>query len=86
MDISDRNLREIFLKPFKKAVESGVYTIMAAHNELNGIPCHMNRYLMTEILREELKFKGFIVSDWMDIERIHTYKNRKKHQRCFIFC
>ena len=72
MDISDRNLREIFLKPFKKAVESGVYTIMAAHNELNGIPCHMNRYLMTEILREELKFKGFIVSDWMDIERIHT--------------
>ena len=72
MDISDRNLREIFLKPFKKAVESGVYTIMAAHNELNGIPCHMNRYLMTEILREELQFKGFIVSDWMDIERIHT--------------
>ena len=72
MDISDRNMREIFLKPFKKAVESGVYSIMAAHNELNGIPCHMNKYLMTEILREELQFKGFIVSDWMDIERIHT--------------
>ena len=65
-------MREIYLKPFKKAVESGVYSVMAAHNELNGIPCHMNKYLMTDILREELKFKGFIVSDWMDIERIHT--------------
>jgi beta-glucosidase len=72
MDISDRNMREIYLKPFKKAVESGVYSVMAAHNELNSIPCHMNKYLMTEILREELQFKGFIVSDWMDIERIHT--------------
>ena len=72
MDLSDRNMREIYLKPFKKAVESGVYSVMAAHNELNGIPCHMNKYLMTDILREELQFKGFIVSDWMDIERIHT--------------
>ena len=72
MDISDRNMREIYLKPFKKAVESGVYSVMAAHNELNGIPCHMNKYLMTDILREELQFKGFIVSDWMDIGRIHT--------------
>ena len=72
MDISDRNMREVYLKPFKKAVESGVYSVMAAHNELNGIPCHMNKYLMTDILREELQFKGFIVSDWMDIERIHT--------------
>ena len=81
MDISDRNLREIFLKPFKKAVESGVYTIMAAHNELNGIPCHMNRYLMTEILRKELKFKGFIVSDWMDIERIHTLHKIAKNTK-----
>ena len=71
MDISERNLREIYLKPFKKAVESGVYSIMAAHNELNGVPCHMNKYLMKEILRDEFKFEGFIVSDWMDIERIH---------------
>ncbi|MBL6871514.1 MAG: glycoside hydrolase family 3 C-terminal domain-containing protein [Flavobacteriales bacterium] len=72
MDISERNLREIYLKPFKKAVEAGVYSIMTAHNELNGVPCHMNKYLMKEILRDEFQFKGFIVSDWMDIERIHT--------------
>ena len=72
MDISERNLREIYLKPFKKAVEAGVYSIMTAHNELNGVPCHMNKYLMKKILRDEFQFKGFIVSDWMDIERIHT--------------
>ena len=72
IDISERNLREIYLKPFKKAVEAGVYSIMTAHNELNGVPCHMNKYLMKDILRDEFEFKGFIVSDWMDIERIHT--------------
>ena len=81
MDISDRNMREIYLKPFKKAIESGVYSVMAAHNELNGIPCHMNKYLMTDILREELQFKGFIVSDWMDIERIHTLHKIAKNTK-----
>ena len=72
MDVSERNLREIFLKPFKKAVDADVYSIMTAHNELNGVPCHMNKFIMKEILRDEYNFKGFIVSDWMDIERIHT--------------
>ena len=72
MDVSERTLREIFLKPFKKAVEAGVYSIMTAHNELNGALCHMNKYIIEHILRNEYNFKGFIVSDWMDIERIHT--------------
>ncbi|MDA9666085.1 glycoside hydrolase family 3 C-terminal domain-containing protein [Bacteroidota bacterium] len=85
MDISERNLREIYLKPFKKAVESGVYSIMAAHNELNGVPCHMNKYLMTEILRDEFKFQGFIVSDWMDIERIHTLHKAAENQKIASF-
>ena len=52
MDVSERNLREVFLKPFKKAVDAGVYSIMTAHNELNGVPCHMNKYIMKEILRD----------------------------------
>ena len=56
----------------KKAIDAGVYSIMAAHNELNGIPCHMNKWLMTDILRDEFGFNGFYVSDWLDIERINT--------------
>lgn len=72
MDVSVRTLKEIHLPPYKKAVDAGVYSIMAAHNELNGIPCHMNKWLMTDIIRNEWGFDGFFVSDWMDIERIET--------------
>ncbi|CAI8313012.1 MAG: Beta-glucosidase BoGH3B [Opitutia bacterium UBA7350] len=70
MDVSERSLREIFLKPFKAAVESGVFTLMAAHNEVNGIPAHMHKEIMTDIVRQEYGFKGFYVSDWLDIERL----------------
>lgn len=75
MDLSERSMKEIFLPPFRKAVDAGVYSVMAAHNEINGVPCHMNKYLMNNILRKELNFKGFIVSDWMDVERIHSLHN-----------
>ena len=81
-DISIRTLREVHLPPYKKAIDAGVYSIMAAHNELNGIPCHMNKWLMTDILRDEFGFNGFYVSDWLDIERIntlhHTANNMKE--------
>lgn len=70
-DLSERTLREVFLPPFKAGVDAGAMSLMTAHNELNGIPCHSNEWLMTEVLRGEWKFPGFIVSDWMDIEHIH---------------
>lgn len=70
MDVSERTLREVFLKPFKAAVDSGVFTLMAAHNEVNGIPSHMHKEIMTDIVREEYGFSGFYVSDWLDIERL----------------
>jgi beta-glucosidase len=70
MDVSMRTLKEIHLKPYKQAIDAGVYSIMAAHNELNGIPCHMSSWLMTDLFRNKWGFKGFFVSDWMDIERI----------------
>ena len=72
-DISDRTLHEVFLPPFEACINEDVYTVMTAHNELNGVPCHGNKYLMTDILRDRWNFKGFIVSDWMDIERMHDY-------------
>ena len=70
MDISERNLREIYLKPYKRAVDAGVYSMMSAHHEINGVPCVMNDYLMNTIVRDEYGFKGFFVSDWLDIERL----------------
>lgn len=73
MDVSERKLREQFLPPFKVAVEEAhVGTVMVAHNEINGIPCHGNSWLVQDLLRDELGFDGFVVSDWMDIERLHA--------------
>ena len=64
VDISERTLREIYLPPFKAAIEAGAETIMSAFNELNGIPASANPYTLKTILRGEWDFKGFVVSDW----------------------
>lgn len=72
-DVSMRTLREVFLPPYRRAVqEADVFSIMAAHNEVNGIPAHMDEYMMTNLLRDEWGFDGFYVSDWNDVSRIAT--------------
>ena len=72
MDISERTLYEIYLPPYKSAINSGVFSIMAAHNEVNGIPSHSNKKLMSDLIRNQWGFNGFYVSDWLDIERLET--------------
>lgn len=67
VDISERTLREVYLPPFKAAVDAGTATIMASFNEIAGIPTSANHKMLTEILRDEWKFKGFVVSDWNTI-------------------
>ena len=73
MDVSIRSLREDYFPPFERAIDAGVFTLMAAHNEVNGVPAHGNRFLLTEVLRDEWDFQGFVVSDWLDVERLKTY-------------
>ena len=64
VELSEGKLRNFFLPPFKAAIqEAKPFTLMPAHNELNGIPCHANKWLMTDIMRNEYGFDGFIVSD-----------------------
>lgn len=70
-DLSERTLREVFFPPFKACVDAGAETFMMAHNDLNGMPCHANAWLMEDVLRGEMDFDGFIVSDWMDIEHLY---------------
>ena len=78
-DISERTLLEMHLPPYKKAVQEGkVFSIMTAHNEINGIPCHMDEHLMTDILRKQWGFEGFYVSDWNDVERIYSVHHAAK--------
>lgn len=64
-------LRELFLPPFEQAVRSGASTIMINSGEVNGVPVHGSKFLLTDLLRKELGFKGVIVSDWEDIKRLH---------------
>lgn len=70
--MSERTLREYFLPPFEAGIKAGAKTIMVNSSEVDGIPGHANRHLLTDILRGELKFNGFVVSDWEDIIRLHT--------------
>jgi len=70
-DVSERTLREVFFPPFIAGVKAGAMSAMTAHNEINGIPCHSNEWLMEDLLRREWGFKGFVVSDWMDIEHMY---------------
>lgn len=69
-EISERMLRSFFLPPFQAAVNEGVMTIMPGHNDINGIPAHSNKWLLTDLVRNELGFKGFYVTDMSDIENL----------------
>ncbi len=66
-EVRERALREIYLPPFQAAVrESQSWTVMAAYNNVNGVPATENAYLLTEILRHEWDFEGVVVSDWFE--------------------
>ncbi|NDP27077.1 MAG: beta-glucosidase [Flavobacterium sp.] len=78
-DVSKRTLYEIFLPPYRRAVkEANVYSIMAAHNEVAGVPGHMDKSMMTDLMRNRWNFEGFYVSDWNDISRIASWHHVAK--------
>ncbi|MFZ5616458.1 MAG: glycoside hydrolase family 3 N-terminal domain-containing protein, partial [Pseudomonadota bacterium] len=69
-DMSGRTLREVYLPPFKAAVDAGVASIMSAFNELNGEPATGNKYLLTDVLRGDWGFEGFVVSDYTSVNEM----------------
>lgn len=70
VDISERTLREVYLPPFKAAIDAGAASIMASFNEISGIPSTANKWLMTDLLRGEWKFPGLVVSDYTGDEEL----------------
>ncbi|HEX6465018.1 MAG TPA: glycoside hydrolase family 3 N-terminal domain-containing protein, partial [Vicinamibacterales bacterium] len=71
--IPDVTLREYFLPPFAAAVRAGALSVMVNSGAVNGIPGHVNKNLLTEMLRGELGFEGVIDSDWEDIKKLVTF-------------
>jgi beta-glucosidase len=68
--IPEITLREFFLPSFQAAIKAGAHTIMVNSAEINGEPVHASKYLLTEVLRNELGFKGVVISDWEDVKKL----------------
>ena len=64
VEMSESTFRNVYLPPFKAGVAAGSLTVMPAFNTLNGVPCSVNAWLLTDILRDHLGFRGFTISDW----------------------
>ena len=69
-NIPENELRNVYLPPFKAAVDAGVATLMTSFSDLDGVPASGNRFLMQEVLRDEWDFDGFVVSDWDSIDQL----------------
>ncbi len=68
--VDEETLRAVHLAPYKEAIDAGALNIMASFSSWNGVRMHDNHYLLTEVLKEEFGFRGFVVSDWMAIDQI----------------
>ncbi|MDD5149861.1 MAG: glycoside hydrolase family 3 N-terminal domain-containing protein [Flavobacterium sp.] len=66
--IPENSLRQYYLPTFEKAIKSGAMGVMISSNAVNGIPCHINKYYITDILKGEMGFKGVVISDFSDID------------------
>lgn len=71
-DISDAELHNVYFPPFKAAIDAGAKNIMSAYMDLNGVPASGNRWLLTDMLRDELGFDGFVVSDANAVRSLET--------------
>ena len=81
VNLNEPLLRNVYLPPFKAAIDAGSATVMSAFNEINGIPATGNKFLLKEVLRGELHFDGFVVSDWDSVIEMvsHGFASDEKH-------
>lgn len=78
-ELSEREVRSYFLPPFQAAIEAGCMTIMPGHNDIDGIPAHASKWLLTDIVKDEMGFDGFYISDMGDVENL---KNKHHVAAC----
>ena len=69
----ERYIRQYYLPPFEDAIKNGAKSVMISSGLVNSIPCHVNKFLITELLKEELNFKGIAISDWGDMQFLSDF-------------
>lgn len=69
-DFSERELRELYLPPFQAAIDAGVASLMCAYSAYDGVPLTANQFLMKDVLRDEMGFKGLVMTDWKTIKNL----------------
>jgi beta-glucosidase len=72
-NIPENELRNVYLPPFRAAVDAGVATLMTSFSDVNGVPATANAFLLRQVLREEWGFRGFVVSDWNSIQQLAVH-------------
>jgi beta-glucosidase len=72
-NVPETKLRNVYLRPFKAAVDAGVMSLMTSFSDLNGIPATGNEFLLRQVLRDEWNFDGFVVSDWDSIRQLQIH-------------
>jgi beta-glucosidase len=73
VDMSEILLRQVYLEPYRAAVEAGAATLMSSFNTINGVPATANSFILTQILRKEWGFDGMVVSDWQAIPELRDH-------------
>jgi beta-glucosidase len=73
VDMSQTTLRQVYLEPYRAAVEAGAATLMSSFNSINGVPASANPFTLTQILRKEWGFDGFVVSDWGAVAELRNH-------------
>jgi beta-glucosidase len=71
-NLTERQVREYHLPPFRDGVKAGAMSVMVNSGEIDGEPVHASRYWLTDVLRDELGFEGVVVTDWLDVIFLHT--------------
>jgi beta-glucosidase len=77
--VGERELRSMFLVPFKDAVQkANIYSVMPSYNEIDGVPAHANNFLLRQVLRKEWGFKGLVFSDYEGLKMLYTFHHVAK--------
>lgn len=79
-EIDEATLRAVHLAPYRAALEAGALNVMASYSSWQGLKMHAHQYLLTDVLKDELGFEGFVVSDWEGIDQIYP----GEYDRCVV--